>query len=360
MEFVSAKDLKRPRYLIMGMIGMSMSGKTYSALELAVGLGNRIALVETAGEQSDIYSEVFDYALLEFAPPYSPDRYMAVLDKADAYKPDVLIVDNVSEEWDGDGGCLELHASEQERLAKKWNVSDYDKVNMSAWAEVKKSHAKLLRRLKSSPYHVILVMQGKTKINMKRETKNRKTRTVIEDAGVQPIIAKDLPRILMANVLLTGEGNYTPFAYDKKYKAIRDPLRPIFERHKTITRNLGQELAAWAAPGNQSNRAAAPESSARKTQTPSADRSPPADQSEAPADASFDDLEDPKAVNAKLWNATIKIYREAKAKQDRQKWRTYLQGLNEQHLGIVRQWMKSGALERGVQPDPDDDQAPLL
>ncbi|MGN6702558.1 MAG: hypothetical protein ACTHKB_06315, partial [Burkholderiaceae bacterium] len=69
---------KRRAKLRLGMSGPAGSGKTYSALLIAGGLGGRIGMIDTEHGSGDLYADLLPegYDVLSLAPPYTPARYV--------------------------------------------------------------------------------------------------------------------------------------------------------------------------------------------------------------------------------------------------------------------------------------------
>ena len=78
--------------LIIGLAGPTKSGKTYSALRLAVGMANGgvIAMINAEGPRGHQYAERFQYVACELSPPYRPDNYSQALLAAKALNPSVV------------------------------------------------------------------------------------------------------------------------------------------------------------------------------------------------------------------------------------------------------------------------------
>jgi hypothetical protein len=79
--------------------GMSSSGKTYSALELATGFGGKIAMIETEGGRGEMYGGKFDYDVQVLNAPHTPEKYAAAIREAEAAGYECLIIDSMSHEW---------------------------------------------------------------------------------------------------------------------------------------------------------------------------------------------------------------------------------------------------------------------
>lgn len=94
-----AKAERRKSKVRVWLSGMSSSGKTYSALELATGFGGRIAMIETEGGRGEMYGGKFEYDVQPLSPPFTPEKYVAAIKEAEQSGYDCLIIDSMSSEW---------------------------------------------------------------------------------------------------------------------------------------------------------------------------------------------------------------------------------------------------------------------
>ena len=131
-KFDDAPAVRKATPMLFGLIGPSGSGKTYSALRLATGMqrvsGGEIFMIDTEGNRGLHYADQFKYRHVPFHPPFSPLDYIAAIEHCVAQGATTIIVDSMSHEHTGQGGVLEWHAEEAERIAKAWNVKA-DKAN---------------------------------------------------------------------------------------------------------------------------------------------------------------------------------------------------------------------------------------
>lgn len=155
MQTVSfTKATRKQAKLRLGITGPSGSGKTYSALLLAKGLGGRIAVIDTEFNSASLYAHLADFDVLNLAPPYRPERFVEALKAAEEAGYSVLIIDSITHEWSGSGGCLEL----VDEVAK----AKFRGNNWSAWAEVTPRHRAFLDAIINSKMHVIVTLRSKT------------------------------------------------------------------------------------------------------------------------------------------------------------------------------------------------------
>lgn len=143
----------RPQKLNVALFGPSGAGKTYTALGLAHQFGSRVAVIETEHESSALYAARFPHDLAALAPPFHPERYRALLEEAAAAAYDVVIIDSLSPEWDGPGGCLAL-AAEVEKRQRTPN-------RFTAWADVTPRHDALFSTINRVPCSVIATFRAK-------------------------------------------------------------------------------------------------------------------------------------------------------------------------------------------------------
>ncbi len=148
------KAVRKKARLRLGLTGPSGSGKTWSALELATGIGGPIAVIDTEHESASLYSDRFDFDTLNLAAPYSPERFIEAIRAAEKAGYKTLIIDSLTHEWSGPGGCLEIN----DMLAS----ARYKGNTWSAWSETTPRHRALLDVIIASPMHIILTLRSKT------------------------------------------------------------------------------------------------------------------------------------------------------------------------------------------------------
>lgn len=167
----------RPRKINVALFGPSGAGKSYTALGLACQLGVRIALIDTEHGSSAFYHERFPHDMASLDPPFHPERYLALLNDAVAAGYDVVILDSLSPEWDGPGGCLAL-ADEVRFRQKTAN-------RFTAWAEVTPRHDALFGAINRVPCSVIATFRGKPAYDL-----------VADERGKSKPVRRALPGII--------------------------------------------------------------------------------------------------------------------------------------------------------------------
>jgi DNA polymerase III delta prime subunit len=162
------------------LAGPSGSGKTRAALEIAHGLGARIAVIDTENRSASLYVGLngITFDVCELQPPYSYQKYLEAMTAcfgARAY--DVLVIDSLTHVWSGEGGALET----VDRKANGGNA-------FTAWKDVTPQHNRLLTALSSSPIHLLCTVRTKTSYVLE-ERENRQGRLVStpRKVGMAPI-----------------------------------------------------------------------------------------------------------------------------------------------------------------------------
>lgn len=234
-------------WTLLGFAGGTGSGKTYSAMRVAKGLsgGERFAVIDTEAGRALHYADDFDFdhALLE--PPFRPDAYGAAIDAAAGAGYKVIVVDSFSHEHAGDGGLLDWHEEELQRLAgDDWKKREAMK--MSAWIRPKTEHKKLVSRLLQVKAHLIICLRAEEKVEIVKDDKGktvvRPKQSLVGADGWVPIAERNLPFELTVSFLLTAAQPGVP-------KPIKLPERckSFFPLDRPVSEDSGSQLRAWAA-----------------------------------------------------------------------------------------------------------------
>lgn len=246
--------------LLVGLAGASGSGKTYTAMRLAAGLSGdkRFAVIDTEAGRAKHYAEAFKFDHGDLKPPFRPDSYTDAIKAADEAGYPVIVVDSMSHEHAGEGGLLDWHEEELQRMAG----DDYRKreaCKMAAWIKPKGAHKKMVQRLLQVRAHLILCFRAEEKIEMKRNAEGKmeiiKKQTSIGLDGWVPISEKNLPYELTASFLLLATQPGIPHAIK-----LQEQHRQFFPLDKAITEESGRQLGEWA-KGSSAPRASSPSSS---------------------------------------------------------------------------------------------------
>lgn len=172
--------------LNLALDGPAGSGKTFSALRIAHSLGEKVFVIDSERGSSRLYfGEEVDGKVWNFysciLPTFSVDYYINAIDDAKAAGADVIVIDGISQAWNGANGVLEV----VENVGSQKDSDGRAKGNWSGWKVGGKVHSRLLDKILSSDVHTISTMRTKMKYQAEQDSKTGKLR--IEKVGVRPI-----------------------------------------------------------------------------------------------------------------------------------------------------------------------------
>ena len=244
MSYTFRPAIREAVGLLIGLIGSSGSGKTFTAMELATGIvgkDQKFAVIDTEARRSLHYADMFNFDMCELHPPFRPTAYAEAIKAADDAGYKVIIVDSASHEHAGEGGLLDWQEEELEHMAgNDWKKREACK--MAAWVKPKMSHKQMVQKLLQVKATLILCFRAEEKVKMEKDPETKKT--IIVPIGWQPICEKNLPYELTVSFLLTPDkpGLPHPLKLQEQHKA-------LFPLDKPITRESGRKVAEWAAGG---------------------------------------------------------------------------------------------------------------
>lgn len=222
------------------LLGLSGAGKTYTALALAAHLGGRVAVIDTeegsasryAGERCQCAScrghgVAFDFDVLDLKR-HSPRDYLEAQAAAAANGYQVLVIDSISHEWAGRGGCLEMVDAGQGRN------------KFAKWGPVTAQHEEWIRGqngLLQWPGHVIGTCRAKEKFSSEGGK--------VVSLGVQPIQRDGIEYEFDVAVFLNGS----------RGTVVKSRASSLSDRtYDRPGKELAEALASWA--GGQQERPA--------------------------------------------------------------------------------------------------------
>jgi hypothetical protein len=210
----------------VALIGPSGSGKTYSALRLATGIGGRIALINTEGDRGYVYAGEFSYDILDLAAPFTPEKYIEAIAKAEKMGYDVLVIDSGTHEWSGRGGCLEIVDSIP-------GSNSYIK-----WQKVTPRHNAFIDAHLFSKCHIIECLRGKDQYVLESDEKGKQTPKKV---GLGPEQRTNYEYEFMVTLLIDQQTHIPVATKDNSH---------IFEgKYELLTEEHGKKLLAWCNSG---------------------------------------------------------------------------------------------------------------
>lgn len=234
---------------IICLSGLSGGGKTRSALMLArgmVGAAGKIRVIDTENGRASYFKNDIPggYDTIDLPGPFSPENYLKAMKHAVQEKTDILVIDSMTHEWDGEGGVLEMQEGELDRLAKN-DLDKRERVKMLSWVEPKAQHKKFVREILRVPIPVILCFRGQEKTHMVKDKTGRMV--VVTDNFCTPIFDKNFffEALISAETYhIDGKGGYLhvmKITHEDLWKA----LPKIGEQAEQLNYVHGERIMAW-------------------------------------------------------------------------------------------------------------------
>jgi len=214
--------------LRLGLSGASGFGKSYSALLLAYGITEdwtKIAVIDTENNSASLYSHLGDFNVVSLNQPYSPERYIEAIKLCEEKQMEVIIIDSITHEWNGKGGCLQIH----EQLGGRFQD----------WAKLTPRHQGFIDAILQSNCHIITTVRKKMDYSMDRDSSG-KTRVVKH--GLKDITREGFSYELTVDFEIINENHMA--------KATKDRTGLFMDKPEIlITKGVGRMLINWCNEG---------------------------------------------------------------------------------------------------------------
>jgi len=214
--------------LRLGLSGASGFGKTYSALLLAYGITNdwsNIAIIDTENGSASLYSHLGGYNVLTLTEPYTPERYIQAIEACELSNIEVIIIDSITHEWSGKGGCLEIH----ENLGGRFQD----------WARVSPRHQSFIDKILNSNCHIITSVRRKVDYSMDSDS-NGKSKVIKH--GTKEITREGFEYELTANFEIINDKHLCKASKDRTGLFSESP-------EFIISTQTGKKLIEWCNSG---------------------------------------------------------------------------------------------------------------
>lgn len=222
------KAEKKQSKIRLGLSGASGFGKTYSGLLIAKGITgdwNKIAMIDTESGSGDLYSDLGDYNIITLKPPYSPERYIEAIKACEDAGMECIIVDSITHEWDGEGGCLEIY----NKLGGRYQD----------WAKVTPRHDRFIQAILNCKSHVITTVRRKQDYDM---VKNDKGRLEVKKVGTKEVTREGFEYELTANFEFVNDAHLV--------KASKDRTGLFADKPEFVpSEQTGKEILKWCQSG---------------------------------------------------------------------------------------------------------------
>lgn len=182
-------------YVKIGMMGISGSGKTLSALLLGYGLlraahpelsdaqiWEKILVIDTENSSASLYAglqvgmtKVGEFLTIDVSAPFTVEKYIEAINAAEGAGVEFLIIDSMSHAWQAEGGLLD----KQNAVARRMNGQSYQ-----AWREVTPLYNQLIDKILQCHMHVVSTYRGKKEYALE-QGQNGKTKVAAKGVGAQ-------------------------------------------------------------------------------------------------------------------------------------------------------------------------------
>jgi len=216
-------------------IAPSGGGKSFGALRVAKGLtealskdtGNeeRIAYIGTEGSRDKYYADEFDYDLMQLKAPFTPESYVDAIDEAIDAGYKVIVIDQISNEWAGKGGMLEIHS--------KMSGNSY-----TNWSKLTPRHEKFVDKILDSEAFIVATVRGKDKYVLEEQNGKQVPRKV----GIGYQQRDDLEFLFTVAVTVEQDTHF--------FTSVKDNTHCFENRNDVLTEKDGDTIYKWSTGGD--------------------------------------------------------------------------------------------------------------
>lgn len=240
----------------VGLTGPSGAGKTMGALLLARGIveymlelgvisgtiEGKVGVVDTERRSGSLYAHLFPYDVIDLEPPYTVARYTKAVRALERSGCAVVIVDQISHAWVGQGGILDI-VDDLKRRSSSGNQFD-------AWREATPEQNEFVEMLLGTQAHLICNMRAKTAYVMEEKFRRDGTKTTApKKIGMAPVQRQGIEYEF--TVMLDLEVGTHLFTSSKDRTSLFDG------QSGRLNEEWGRKLAFWLYSGQAAD--AAPE-----------------------------------------------------------------------------------------------------
>lgn len=224
--------------LVVGIAGISGSGKTYTALQVAHGLANgdasKVGLLDAENRRGSLYAdilrnernEVQEFLVGDLDAPFSPQRYIDAIQEFQRAGVEVLVIDSVTHEWEGLGGCHDI--------ANPPGVT----LKVAKWNDAKAEHKRFMNVLLASNMHIIVCIRARNKVEMKKIN----GKVEYEDKGLLPVQEQNFMFELTVSMMMYNGGKARDVIKSSGVEAI---FGGVGWQDGYLTPEHGRKLRAW-------------------------------------------------------------------------------------------------------------------
>lgn len=225
--------------VVISLAGRSGSGKTYSALLMARGLAGpdgKVCVIDSENKRAGMYADdpvAGGFFKSDLYPPFTAEAYIQKIKDAEAFGADVLVIDSMSHEWSGIGGCREQ--------AEKIEAAMRNPNSIAAWNKPKAAHRRLVNTLLAAQCHVICCLRAEHKMVQAVDDKGKKE-WVESDRLIPEQEKKFIYEMTLSATL--DEATHLP-----EFTKIPKPLLGAFPANELIGIQTGEIVREWVNGG---------------------------------------------------------------------------------------------------------------
>ncbi|RKG47490.1 ATP-binding protein [Acinetobacter cumulans] len=222
------KAQRKNAKLRLAIAGPTGAGKTFGALILAKGIGGRIAVADTENSSAELYDDIVPFEHANLQPPYTPEKFIEAIKAAENAGFDTLIIDSITHEWSGVGGCLEI----VDKLAS----TTFKGNSWGAWSQVTPRHRKFIDAMLQSSINIIVTLRSKMETVQTNDNGKKKVEKVGMKAEQRDGIEYEFTTVL-------------DITHDNLAIATKDRTR-LFADPRQLSENDGIALKQWLTSGS--------------------------------------------------------------------------------------------------------------
>ncbi|MER1957901.1 MAG: AAA family ATPase [Solibacillus sp.] len=236
MKNLQVQDAVREKQkALIGMVGPSGSGKSLSSLLLAYGIINAMMPDATEEEKwskvgcaDTEHKRLLNYVgqewygvkigafkYINFEPPFNKDRYDMAIKLLKQQGVEVIVVDSLSHQWQGEGGVVETHGGMQGN-------------SFQNWGKLAPQSSGLVKALTTQDVHVITTLRVKS------------------DYVIELVEGKNVPKKVGMKPIQKDDMEYefdTVFSIDMDHTArIAKDITNLFDGEFTVNPEVGEKL----------------------------------------------------------------------------------------------------------------------
>jgi len=239
----------------VGIAGPSYSGKTYSALRVAVGaqrvLGGDIAFIDTENKRALDYADDFKFRHIPFPAPFGSLDYLAAITQCVKKGYKVVITDSMTHEHIGPGGYHDVAQRAIQAIAKG-DEKKAERAKLTGWAAAQAPRQQMIEGIKQLDGFFIFCWRAKskTKPNVVIDADGNQRIKGVKHLGYMPIGGEEWPFEMKIFCMLPPGSMGVPIwrSYDPGTQGLLklpEWAAPIFAEGKALDEIVGQAFAEW-------------------------------------------------------------------------------------------------------------------